>query len=876
MFIHRSRSCSVYVPFVLAMSVIVNDGRPQQSRVLLDTSVIVCDTTCQIRTVLDLDGDGDPDALSFFNGVLAGLENDGTGAFTQRWSLATSPFTSIIPRFVRRARFDGDNRDDFILVEAVTVRGFRSNGASSAPTEVWSVNVDQVALGAAVADFNADGLDDVAIATFATAFVWISAPIGPPTVAATRPLPAQTFSEVDHLLATDATGDGVPDLIFANVRLQSALEPVPGLAVHVYPFTGSGFAAESVWVVPLAAFAPPDAFGIAAGDIDGDLDTDVVVFEAHEFSVLRRTGPGTFNLEPRVLGGPATGLADIDADGDLDGICCGGGGPFPANQVPGQFELSTNDGSGRFGLAFSIPALGSAGIAGAVDLDRDGDVDLIAGRCAYFATGPILESLERAPVDPGVSQLTTSADLVDVDGDGDLDIHRSLGRWLRNLGNGVTESVVRTVPPVAAGSYWSEPGVPGDFDGDGDADLLVIRREVGTNAYQQLHMFVNAGDGTFTMAPPAGDTTLVVTAPLFNIVTPMPFTPANTRAVDMDGDGDLDLLVWDEKTAIFKNEGGGTFTRDLDVNGRVFDVGDATGDGIPELLTARGGVTNGSFYGVYVWVGSGEGVFQHPLANSSLMFTSVGARFTDLDGDGDLDVLADLPVTLSVNLGAGQFVAGMALPQATDPTQASTARDLDGDGLPELLLSSSMEIYTRASASAPFTGPTPHVLADFAPTVTPMEDVDGDGDVDVIASRVTRGRRWLGDAGGRRWEYGTGLAGTGGIVPRIGDVGPFRAGSSGSIRISAGLGDAAGVMVLGFSQIATPIVGGTLLATPDILLEVRLSGASGMAGAGRVAIPWTLPPWSAGLHIFKQAGFADPSAPQGISLTNGLAIMIGG
>jgi len=48
-----------------------------------------------------------------------------------------------------------------------------------------------------------------------------------------------------------------------------------------------------------------------------------------------------------------------------------------------------------------------------------------------------------------------------------------------------------------------------------------------------------------------------------------------------------------------------------------------------------------------------------------------------------------------------------------------------------------------------------------------------------------------------------------------------------------------------------------------------------VAGEGIATIPWLAPPALAGASLYQQVGVLDPSAPQGISLSNGLLYTIG-
>ena len=105
----------------------------------------------------------------------------------------------------------------------------------------------------------------------------------------------------------------------------------------------------------------------ASGDIDGDGDVDVVLFGMPDgsngaFQVIRQAPTG-FLVEASTAGGPATGLADVDGEGDLDGVCGGGGGggsPPLSNHRVSNFEIAINDGSGHFAPSFMIAGMGHA------------------------------------------------------------------------------------------------------------------------------------------------------------------------------------------------------------------------------------------------------------------------------------------------------------------------------------------------------------------------------------------------------------------------------------------------------------------------------------------------------------------------------------
>ncbi|MGH7150325.1 MAG: hypothetical protein ACREIU_06495, partial [Planctomycetota bacterium] len=167
----------------------------------------------------------------------------------------------------------------------------------------------------------------------------------------------------------------------------------------------------------------------------------------------------------------------------------------------------------------------------------------------------------------------------------------------------------------------------------------------------------------------------------------------------------------------------------------------------------------------------------------------------------------------------------------------------------------------------------PPVIQMVAPGV--LSDVDGDGDVDAVGLEVDRNRTHSGTEAGLRLQYGTGLAGTGGMIPILGGVGPFRSGYACETRITGAVGGALAVFAIGDQPANIPIAGGTLLTTVQVLFGFPLGGTPGAAGEGNATIPWAAGPAMVGLTLYQQVGVLDPVAPQGISLSNGLRYTIG-
>ena len=146
-----------------------------------------------------------------------------------------------------------------------------------------------------------------------------------------------------------------------------------------------------------------------------------------------------------------------------------------------------------------------------------------------------------------------------------------------------------------------------------------------------------------------------------------------------------------------------------------------------------------------------------------------------------------------------------------------------------------------------------------------------------VGKQAFRNLRHDGPSAGVRVQYGQGFAGTGGVVPVIGDVGPFRPGSSGVLRLRGGRGGADGLLILGGTMLDLPTaVGGSLYASLDLLLPITLSGPVGSAGRGSYDLNWTLPPGIEGYALFHQFAIADPGAAFGVAATGGLSVTFGG
>ncbi|HUF47497.1 MAG TPA: VCBS repeat-containing protein [Vicinamibacterales bacterium] len=362
------------------------------------------------------------------------------------------------------------------------------------------------------------------------------------------------------------------------------------------------------------------ANAIAFADFDGDGDLDLFWGDFFEPGVLlienigRTCSTPSFQVDPirlpyadtRSSGYNAPAPVDLDGDGHLDFLMGVIGGAFnPVRTAADNFYFWRRIGptamrleTRRFLDGFDI---GSESTPVLVDLDGDGDLDLVVGNKIEPSDGDagrlhILMN-EGTPTAPRFRQtaalrLTDAYHLApalgDLDGDGDLDL--ILGTWNQDLlyfRNDGTAAVPKFVadpagtirPPRAINAS----PVLADLDGDGDLDLL-IGQSNGTIAYYR-----NAG----TPRAPRWE---LVTDALDGIKVGRRSRPA---LVDLDGDGLLDLVVGREEGGhfVFRNAGTPTAPRFVPAPALAVTlpalstpvVADLDGDGVLDIVSGGAG-----------------------------------------------------------------------------------------------------------------------------------------------------------------------------------------------------------------------------------------------------------------------------------------------
>ncbi len=357
---------------------------------------------------------------------------------------------------------------------------------------------------------------------------------------------------------------------------------------------------------------------------------------------------------------------------------------------------------------------------------------------------PLFDELGKRHLPPGSADSRSIA-VGDFDGDGDTDLiwAEDRSRLHLNDGAGRFTDVTASRMPNVTGETW-EIAV-GDVDGDGDLDL-VLANVLGAGFVGQNLLFVNDGSGTF----------VDVTA---DRLPPDQDASTSVAIGDVDGDGDLDLLFGNgqfpagQRNRLYINDGNGFFTDRSAARLPAFQdatravvVGDVDGDGdLDVIFGSRSGRSR-------LHLNDGEGFFSDASVGHMPTYQAdtEGAALFDADGDGDLDlVFANGGIgqlnRLYFNDGNGIFtdVTPTRMPSHVASTTAVAVGDLDGDGDLDLVFSNTSttrnnQLYLNdgtgtfvdASARMP-----PEDLSTQAVVTT---DVDGDGDRDLLFANAFR------------------------------------------------------------------------------------------------------------------------------------------
>ncbi len=421
------------------------------------------------------------------------------------------------------------------------------------------------------------------------------------------------------------------------------------------------------------------------------------------------------NISAPLLSGPTVmHNADLDGDGIDDLIAAG-------SQVLVWYKNTGNDSFLNFDTIST--ALGVSSIY-AADFDGDLDLDIVCSSnrmdCGDFELqGHVSQNATRSE-DGSPSFIPPLP----------MPPSKSFIAWIENLGDG-NFGVAQIIDDDLS---FSQSVYAKDLDDDGDEDILLgtssgnymCAQNIGSAIWYQNDGF--GGFGAKNLFSPLTDSLSV-----FSI-----------RAIDLDADLDYDVVATynkDRRVIWYENLGSGIFSDQQPLDSALayaateLEIADMDADAEIDLLL-------GTYDEIY-WVKNSSRQFTTRQSISSMVDNLKSVYPSDLDSDGDMDVISassfDSKVAWYANDGSGFFGAQNVVDSVVPGANQVLSINADGNSELEILALSLNDweiVWYKNALTLQFESErviTPEIRSPREVTSTDMDD-DGDNDVVVASS----------------------------------------------------------------------------------------------------------------------------------------------
>ena len=309
--------------------------------------------------VLDLDGDGKPDAVLVNSGKLSVFFGNGDGTFQAE----RTPFTGSCSA-AAFGDFNGDGKLDIACTSGQTTLavGLGAGGGAFGPPTTYVVAWrDSIA----AADLDGDGNLDLVTSGYTILFG-----------DGTGRFPRRTdyWQEMTgRIVLADFDGDGKVDIITGMGTTSGFVGPAISV---LFGRGGRKFGGPPVTLVQGLPAGNDSVYGLSPADFDGDGIPDLLVQDLFEIGVLKGTGDGAFrqtfsytaaNGFPR-----ATAVGDFNRDGRPDIVVA-----LTPGTGAGRLEVLSGKGDGTFQAPVATPAPAEFTSLAVGDFNGDGKPDVV-------------------------------------------------------------------------------------------------------------------------------------------------------------------------------------------------------------------------------------------------------------------------------------------------------------------------------------------------------------------------------------------------------------------------------------------------------------------------------------------------------------------
>jgi hypothetical protein len=299
----------------------------------------------------------------------------------------------------------------------------------------------------------------------------------------------------------DFNQDGIPDLAVYNFDYGGS-----NTSISIFLGKGDGtFTTAASPATPTGAYAP-DRFVVGDFNQDGIPDL-AVINEQGEITIFLGKGDGTFNAMPSNVPGTWGNIAavgDFNGDGILD-LLVAGSTPFEmgGSEPAGSLTILAGKGDGTFTQSASPAITGLGDLVGeavfaVADLNGDGNLDLVYVNQSAYSVSTLLSNgngtfTQLSKTYP-TGTVPYGVTIADFNEDGIPDVVTSSDQGIATVLLGKGDGTFTAAPSITVALPENAGVAAADFNQDGKVDLVFA----GANG--SALVYLGNGDGTFTLS----------------------------------------------------------------------------------------------------------------------------------------------------------------------------------------------------------------------------------------------------------------------------------------------------------------------------------------------------------------------------------------